>query len=213
MTNTVENDDWKWDQDRWGYVKMMTEMKGGGGTEGNNEWGVQRETKTEMRKNEMVVRWFQRNSNWKDIKNKTEHTMNRTGKAYERVSVIGQIASFAIVKFADFDGKRVFKEWLSQHGAEVKDATGLWFSDNADKDTRDKERAVGKMKKALMLAKPNRTDVTRDYRKGTVYVENTLVAKWDDIFKVMQSKGEAKEVRDKYEELMKEGRDEGEFSE
>ena len=37
---------------------------------------------------------------------------------------------------------------------------------NIDKDARARERAVGKVKKALLLAREERTEVYRDFRRG-----------------------------------------------
>ena len=47
-----------------------------------------------------------------------------------------------------------------------------------------------------------------------VYVENEVVAKWDEISKVMMFGGEGKNIKDIYKKLMAEGRwEEGEFTE
>ena len=52
------------------------------------------------------------------------------------------------------------------------------------------ERAVGKVVKALRLAKDGRADIQRDYRQGKVYVGSVMVAKWDDMLNVMMFAGE-----------------------
>ena len=60
--------------------------------------------------------------------------------------------------------------------------------------------------RALMLA--------RDGEWGTVYGGDEVVATWEGRSKVMMFRGEAKDIRDKYKEVMREGRREDEdFSE
>ena len=84
----------------------------------------------------------------------------------------------------------------------------MWFGENVDKDARARERAVGKVKRALLLAKDGRNDVYRDFRRGVVYVGDEVVAKWDEMLKMMMFRGEGKEIRDTYKRLMEEGRGE-----
>ena len=130
------------------------------------------------------------------------------------VKVIGQMASFAIIRFDTYENKQEFKRWLQTHGEEVKKERGLWFGENVDKDARARERAVGKVKRALLLAREGRTDVYRDFRRGMVYVGDEVVAKWDETGKMMTFRGEGKEIRGTYKKLMEEGkREEDQFSE
>ena len=83
-----------------------------------------------------------------------------------------------------------------------------------DKNSRARERAVGKVKRALFMAREARTDVYRDFRRGTVYVRDDVVAKWDEKSKIMMFRGEGKEIRVAYKSLMEEGeREEDHFSE
>ena len=96
----------------------------------------------------------------------------------------------------------------------MKKERGIWFGENLDKDARARERAVGKVKMALLLAKEGRTDVYRDFRRGMVYVGDEVVVKWDVTGKMMTFSGEGKEVRGTYKKLMEEGRrEEDQFSE
>ena len=132
--------------------------------------------------------------------------MRVSGVACREVKVIGQMASFAIIRFDEQKHKRDFKHWLEAHGGEVKAAKGIWFGDNMDQDARARERAVGKVIKSLMLARAGRTDVFRDYRRGMVYVGREVVAKWDVKSKVMMFQGEGKSIRGTYKHLMEEGR-------
>ena len=66
--------------------------------------------------------------------------MNESGVEYNYVRVIGKMSSFSIVSFNNYQQKREFKEWLRENGAWVKEERGLWFGDNVDKETREKER-------------------------------------------------------------------------
>ena len=61
----------------------------------------------------------------------------------------------------------------------------IWFRENIDKGLRARERVVGKVKRALCLAKERRTDVYRDFARVIVYVGMELVEEWDEMFKVM----------------------------
>ena len=55
------------------------------------------------RRNEMVARGFIRNTYWKEIKEKVEDVMGESGIAYNRVRVIGEKSSFAIIKFDQYE--------------------------------------------------------------------------------------------------------------
>ena len=164
--------EWKWEHDSGMYGK--------GGVEGPSEDKNRRDKGWEKRQTEMVVRRFERNSKWSEIKVRTEETLKRTGQAYDKVFVIGQIASVAILKSTDTDEKKTLETWLSTCGGEVKRRMGLWFGDKVGWEVRDKEAAVGKMYKAFMEAKPKRNDASKDYRKGTVFVRGEIVARWND---------------------------------
>ena len=130
------------------------------------------------------------------------------------VNVIGQMASFAIIRFDTYGNKQEFKRWLQTYGKEVKREKGMWFGDNVDKDARARERAVGKVKRALFLVREGREDVYGDFRRGMVYVGDEVVAKWDDMLKMMVFRREGKDIRDSYKKLMEEGRrEEDQFSE
>ena len=140
--------------------------------------------------------------------------MGKSGVTNGGVKVIGQMASFAIIRFDAYENKQEFKRWLQTYGEEVKRERGIWFGENVDKDARARERAVGKVKRALMMARDGRNDVYRDFRRGVVYVGDEVVAKWDEMFKMMMFRGEGKEIRDAYKRLMEEGkREEDHFSE
>ena len=73
---------------------------------------------------------------------------------------------------------------------------------------------MGKVKRALIMAREGRKDVYRDFRRGTVYVGDEMVAKWDVVSKAMTFQGEGKKVRETFKKLMAEGRrEEDDFSE
>jgi hypothetical protein len=223
------NDPWK----KWNGRDATTEADdtwgnddGKGGQNGEGwRYQLERDEKDEWetrvwrggridRRNEMVARGFKRNTYWKEIKSKVEEVMGKSRVTNGGVKVIGQMASFAIIRFDSYENKQEFKHWLQTHGEEVKRERGIWFGDNADADTRARERAVGKVKRALFLAREARTDVYRDYRRGMVYVGDEVVAKWDGMAKMMTFRGEGREIRGTYKKLMEEGkRDEDPFSE
>ena len=58
-----------------------------------------------------------------------------------------------------------------------------------DTDARARERAVGKVKRVLLLARETRTDVYRDYKRGRNYVGDVVVVKWDEMSKMMTFRG------------------------
>jgi hypothetical protein len=122
--------------------------------------------------------------------------------------------SFAFIKFDTYAQKQLFKVWLKQWGGSVKQERGVWFGDNVGKEASERARAVGKVKKALMMARDGRTDVDRDFEQGKVFVGKDgsweLVARWDDETKRMQFRGEGKHIKDQYEKLMAERRGEEE---
>ena len=88
----------------------------------------------------------------------------------------------------------------------MKRERGMWFGDNVDKDARARERVFGKIKRALFLATEGWENVYRDFKRGMVYVVDEVVAKWDEMSKMMVFRGEGKEIRDTYKKLMEEGR-------
>jgi hypothetical protein len=92
----------------------------------------------------MVASGFERNTYWKEIKAKVEDVMGRSRVTYGGVKVIGQMASFAIIRFDTPENKRQFKWWLQTHGEEVKKEKEIWFGENIDKDSRARERPSGK---------------------------------------------------------------------
>ena len=67
---------------------------------------------------------------------------------YDRVKVIGEVASFAIIRFNDYEQKRDFKMWLVSYSEDVKNEKGIWFGDNIDKEARQRERDRASAKSA-----------------------------------------------------------------
>ena len=104
---------------------------------------------------------------------------------------------------------------MAEHGKRVKGEKGMWFGDNVDKKTRDKEVAVGGVVKALMAAKEGRRNVYRDYKQGKVWVGNAVVAKWENESQVMTFRSEGKDIRGTYKTSKAGGwrEEEDEFSE
>ena len=207
--------DWKAWGGEWKEQNAWNEDRAGGhqfgmsgwDNQGHRVWGEDRRID---RKNEMVARGFERNTKWTIIKDAVEKVMNKSGVTFHRVQVIGQKNSFAFIKFETYEHKQGFKRWLEQWGDGVKEERGIWFGDNLDKDASERARAVGKVKKALMLAKNGRSDVDRCFDQGKVWVGRELVARWDDESKRMQFRGEGKQVKEQYEKLLMERRGEEE---
>ena len=183
------------------------------GTNGYLEYGVWGGNLD--RRNEMIARGFDRNTYWKEIKEKVEEVIEVSGITYDRVKVIGEKASFAIINFDHYESKKEFKKWLSRHGEEVKRERWMWFGDNVDKRTWDREIAVGLVVKALKTAREGRNDVYRDYKEGKVWVGNDFVARWEGMSDVMNFWGGGKNIRASYKALrVREWREEEEeFSE
>ena len=117
------------------------------------------------------------------------------------------MVSFAILRFPTEWDKRLYKSWLAQNGEAMKQ-TGLWVSDNVEKERRILEIAAGKVKKALCELKERRQDVTTDWRRGQVFVGREMVAKWDD-GKMKLLKGEARGLVGRVDALIKLARIEG----
>ena len=112
---------------------------------------------------------------------------------------IGKMVSFGIVRFKTLQHKTKFKEWLGTNQHRVK-ALKIWVNDNIEKERREKEIIVGKVKKALCLNKEGRTDVICDWRWGRVYVGRELVATWEqDTLKLV--KGEVLDLGQQIQEL------------
>ena len=143
----------------------------------------------------MIAKGFKYNTHWKEIKAKTEEVMGVSEMSYGRIKVIGENASSAIIQFDNYDDKQQFKRWLGKYGSEVKKDRGMWFGDNIDKDASTKERAVGKVKRALMSVREDRTDIYRDFVLGVVYVGDDVVARWDRMSNVMTFRGEGKTLK------------------
>jgi hypothetical protein len=189
-------EDGRWDDDPWKHWNGRDEM-----TTEDNKWinddekwnqKCERDVKDERttrvwwgghidRRNEMVARGLKRNTHWKEIKSKVEEVMGKLRVTNGGVKVIGQMASFAIIRLDAYENKKEFKRWLQTYGEEVKRERGMWFGENVDKDARARERAARKVKRALLMARDGRNDVYRDFRR---YVGDEVVAKLDEMFTV-----------------------------
>ena len=93
----------------------------------------------------------------------------------------------------------------------MKQQKGVWLGDNFHKDSRKWEEAVRRAKQALMMAKEGRRDVERDYKQGKVYVGEKMVAKWNDVTKVMEFSGDGRDTRETYKKLMMQSRGEEDY--
>ena len=196
------NDDWKW---KGAYKYWRCEQRTGEGRENEGWKGVCREGRRDDRPNEMVARGFGRNTHWKKIKEKVVEVMGESRVTHGRVQIIGQMASFAIIESEEFEQKQEFKRWLETNGARVKDVAGIWFGDNINKDGRAWERAVEKVERGLMMEREGWTDIHPNFRRGRVYVGDKMVARLDEVTKVMMFDGEGKTIRETNRKFMVEG--------
>ena len=128
--------------------------------------------------------------------------MDESCVEYKYVRVIGKMSSFCIIIFEDHQEKRRFKGWLMDNGRRVYSQNGLWFGSNVGKDAREKKRAVGKTKKALMKEWEGRRDVERDFRRGRVWAGRELVAEWDVMSWRMKFRGTGTGIQAEYERMM-----------
>ena len=114
--------------------------------------------------------------------------------------------SFGFARFATQPQKSEFKKWLAKE-TEVIKCKGLHdlrIGDNEDKEQQARGRAVSKVKRALMEARANRTDLDVDRRAGEVFIGTERVAKW--VGDHLRLKGEALTVKSKIDQLLKEKR-------
>jgi hypothetical protein len=113
------------------------------------------------------------------------------------------------------------EQWLGEGKKEFKykGVHTLNIGDNESKEQRIQGRAVGKVKRALMEARANRTDVIADRKTGEVLLRTVVggvasterVAKWvGDHFRF---KGEALTLKARIEELLAEKKSHDELSE
>jgi hypothetical protein len=88
--NDCVNDDGKWDQK---FERV-----------GKDDWGARVWWGGRIdRRNEMVARGFKRNTYWKEINSKVEEVMGKSRVTNGGVKVIGQMASFAIIRFDEYE--------------------------------------------------------------------------------------------------------------
>ena len=154
----------------------------------------------------MCVYTYCGKTKWINIKAVVEEVMTKSGVSYDRIQLIGQVASFAFIKFETYGHKQAFKRWLEQWGSAIKQERGVWFGDNVSKEASERARAVGKVIRALMMVKDGRNDVDRDYDQGKVFVGSELVARWNKESTKMQVRGEGTQIKHQYEKLMTERR-------
>ena len=100
-----KDSEWTWGTDlgREGTNKAGSDERDNKGT--RVSWGGGRDD----RRNEMVARGFKRNTPWKEIKATVEAVMEASRVTYGWVKVIGQMASFAIIRFEEEENKKAFK--------------------------------------------------------------------------------------------------------
>eukprot|EP00973_Karenia_brevis_P037945 5232952-Karenia_brevis.AAC.1 len=115
---------------------------------------------------------------------------------------VGAKASKGILKFATREEKDTFRKALRDNKFDKSfEGNRLYIEDNdLDKDEKDKRRAVGKVKRALMEAKSDRNDVTALRPQGEVWIGDERVAKW--VKGYMKLRGEALSLKARIDELI-----------
>ena len=130
---------------------------------------------------------------------------NSTAKdQYEDAYAPYAMGGLGVVRFKSEGDKKSFLQTVYSKKAELKfKGRDLWVSDNnADRASRIRGRAISKVKRALMEAKPERQDVTIDRRTGEAWVGTSRVAKWDG--ERMRLTGEGLTLKTRIEELIDE---------
>ena len=166
------------------------------------------ETNQETRRQlEMVITGFPYNTPKVEI----EAILADVVKKYEITTddqfAPGPLASVGILRFNSSAHKKEFKQKLKTNGFSIKHGgRELHVGDNAPKEDKPKERAVGRVKRALMEVKRDHTDVLVLRKKGEVYLEGengrVRVAKWrGDHLKLA---GEAETLKGRIDELIAE---------
>ena len=162
---------------------------------------------------EMVFSKFPWNTPGHEIEARIKEVVKEGIGAEPNVVTTRKMTSFGIAKFASSKQKSDFKKWLGDGKKEFKfkGLHTLSIGDNEEKTRRIQGRAVGKVKRALMESRANRTDITTDRNAGEVFVGTERVAKWvGDHFRL---KGEALKLKERIDELLAEKRPRDELSE
>jgi len=159
-------------------VEKVVEAKMGKVGHGG-EGGVKKETEevAERRKMEMVVAGFERDTPRKVIIDEVNRILGEAQVSATDVFTFGKFASFGVARFGDSDEKGKFKRWLAKN----KLPGGRFASDNRSKEVRDKQRPMGKAKKAIAEVVGSFDEIEVDYSKCRDYYQNKMVASWDNL--------------------------------
>ena len=154
----------------------------------------------------MIVTGFPYNTPQAEIQKVLDEIVDDYGVKVQDKFSLALRASLGIMRLSSETPKRNFKTKLKekrfdkQHGGR-----DLHVGDNVPKDDQQKERAVGKLKKALMEAKKDRSDVQVLRKKGEVWTAEGRVAKRRGTY--LKLIGEAEQVKNRFEELVADKRE------
>lgn len=155
------------------------------------------------RKREMVFKNFPRNTAKKEVEETITSIMTKTRIETEDIFATRPMTSFGLVRFANAENKRQFKNWLQSNKKEViYKGKELYVEDNRDLEAAKKRTAVGKVVKALYSQRQGQSDITRDYDNGVVYVGTKTVARWKN--GAMEFKRDGLQIKEQYDKLMAE---------
>ena len=181
----------------FGKLKVEGNLpRSGGGEEVGN---LSRRTR------EMIFKNFKRNTPSASVVEAIQAFIEKSGCQIEEKGVFSYLpmTSFGIGRFANHEEKRKFKLWLADHKPDMKyKGIDIFAEDNEDKEENDKKTAVGKVIRALYMAREGRKDITRTYDGGQVWVGQKIVAKWRN--GAMDFKGEGLAIKDSYLKLLDE---------
>ena len=163
----------------------------------NSEKDDADEDEEDRREREMVVSGLEWNTPAEEVKACVLAVIATSSKAETDARyTTRKMTSFGVLRFKSSQGKRRFKEWLSKlPGALTYKGKTLRIGDNETQEEQAKGRALSKVKRALMEAKPGRTDVKIDRPVGEVYVGRQTVARWDG--EKIKLKGEGRNLKER----------------
>ena len=162
-------------------------------------------SKDDKRKREMIVTGFAWNTQKTDVEQIINEIFTGLKQNVQDVFATKPRTSYGIVRFHSLEEKKSFKKNLSEKKWEQSyQGRPLYINDNDDKQDNDKNRAIGKVKRALMEVNKERKDVVALRRAGEVWIGDERVAKWKD--GTLRVRGEAETLKKRIDELIAEKR-------
>ena len=164
-------------------------------------------SKDDKRKREMIVTGFAWNMQEPDVEQAINDLFTGLKQNVQYVFATKPRTSYGIVRFHSLEDKKSFKKNLSEKKWDQSyRGRPLAINDNDDKQDNDKNRAIGKVKRALMEVNKERKDVVALRRAGEVWIGDERVAKWKD--GTLRARGEAETLKSRIDEFIAEKRTE-----